>query len=347
MALSTLVPFSDIATVWFNTWVACGRTFDPSGSTLPQKKTFSAPFQTQAHSQKHPPRAPKIAAANPESPQVAQDVGGMTFAELTRWLQKPPEGVRPQNPDTLVDTVPVIQTVDEQFDLASKEIDLLEPADGSVLPRHIRTKPKITGNLPLGVLEPPSKDHYIDEHVTHAVEIETNFLQISYLHRTVRDYLEQQRVWAELLSFVKDNNFDPKTALLAARALEVKTTGLLSALPSTPLHCSVYDFGIQILTWVGRLAPLTSYEHVELLRDISTVIGVHWIGNASKTPTHSIVATSDSGPLPQQFQTRIGLMSMAMQTLLKRCTAGKLDVPAISSRPPAVYFLAYALGVEF
>lgn len=236
------------------------------------------------------------------------------------------------------------QTADEQFDFESEKLNSANvyfPSSG------IQHEPGSMERSPPGVPEPLQEDPQISDVVLFAAEPELNFLQISYLHRTVRDYLEQQIVWGQLLSFIKDAKFDAKTALLAAYALEVKTIGLLSALHPTPLHCSVYDFGIQIFSRVGRLAPLTSHTHVEVLKEISTAIGVHWIGDASKTSAVSIPTTSDSGPLPQKFHTYIGIISTAMQILLRRCIEGRLDILTISREPPDTSFLAYALGVEF
>ncbi|CZR66947.1 uncharacterized protein PAC_16847 [Phialocephala subalpina] len=57
---------------------------------------------------------------------------------------------------------------------------------------------------------------------------ETELLKIFYLHRTVRDYLEQPKVWKGLLDKTRPTAFDPFAALLIAYIMELKILGISS-----------------------------------------------------------------------------------------------------------------------
>jgi hypothetical protein len=105
---------------------------------------------------------------------------------------------------------------------------------------------------------------------------------------------------------VKDSKFDPRTALLAAHVLEIKTTGSLPQMVNFQSPPSVYEGGIQTLARIGELAPLTSYDHTVLLEEISTGIGIHWIGNASRTPELNYLSSDDAGPVPQDIKRAMG-----------------------------------------
>jgi len=209
------------------------------------------------------------------------------------------------------------------------------------------TNQSISTEPPSDIQEAPAAVDSPEEDLSLDPDAGANFLQISYLHRTVRDYLEQQQVWGELLSNVKDSKFDPKTALLAAHVLEIKTTGSLPQTVDSRSRPSVYEGGIQTLIRVGKLAPLTSYDHIALLEEISTGIGIHWIGDASRTPELNYLGSDDAGPVPQRYQMYNGIIAAAMKSLLRRCIDGKLTVSPMSTRAPDVAFLAYALGAEF
>jgi hypothetical protein len=47
--------------------------------------------------------------------------------------------------------------------------------------------------------------------------------KVRYLHRTVRDYLEQPNVWPTISDLTRDSNFDPNISLLKSFLLKIKT----------------------------------------------------------------------------------------------------------------------------
>ncbi len=47
--------------------------------------------------------------------------------------------------------------------------------------------------------------------------------KVRYLHRTVRDYLEQPNVWCTITALTVDSNFDPDISLLKSYLLQIKT----------------------------------------------------------------------------------------------------------------------------
>ncbi len=48
--------------------------------------------------------------------------------------------------------------------------------------------------------------------------------RVQYLHRTVKDYLEQPTVWETVTAKTKETTFDPNVLLLKACLLQLKTS---------------------------------------------------------------------------------------------------------------------------
>ena len=91
-------------------------------------------------------------------------------------------------------------------------------------------------------------------------------LHVSYLHRTLRDYLEEPHVWAQLLSLTDQTDFDPNTALLTSYILELKTTSFV-----TKGGC-LYSAGSGMLRRVGALSLSASTRHMELFEELDRSI---------------------------------------------------------------------------
>jgi hypothetical protein len=98
----------------------------------------------------------------------------------------------------------------------------------------------------------------------------SKFPRISYLHRTVRDYLEQPPIWKALLDKTKDTGFDPHVALLSSYVIELKTTNFM--VDSKSLH----DSGIQIFSRAKKLEPFTSKPQILLVEGLSRALKIHW-----------------------------------------------------------------------
>lgn len=95
---------------------------------------------------------------------------------------------------------------------------------------------------------------------------------ISYLHRTARDYLEDQNAWASLLVHTSVTGFNPYTALLMGSIIEVKTTNFLDA----------HAIGARNLSYYRTLRPEEFYElssskaHAALIKDLDRALSSQW-----------------------------------------------------------------------
>ncbi|CZR60300.1 uncharacterized protein PAC_10196 [Phialocephala subalpina] len=106
---------------------------------------------------------------------------------------------------------------------------------------------------------------------------ETEPLKIFYLHRTVRDYLEQPKVWEGLLA--KALCFDPCVALLMSYITELKQWGL-SEPPSSKSFCRSKKLSrcTEISIKVEHLKIPASEPCLSLNLELDRVIGSHWWG---------------------------------------------------------------------
>jgi hypothetical protein len=50
----------------------------------------------------------------------------------------------------------------------------------------------------------------------------TAFSHVTYLHRTVRDFLEKEKEWTELLGYTKETSFQPSVGLLASHTIVLR-----------------------------------------------------------------------------------------------------------------------------
>ncbi len=96
----------------------------------------------------------------------------------------------------------------------------------------------------------------------------------------MRDYLEQEHIWLDLLSYNKQPDFDPKTSLLAADVLELKSTEVVSN------FSSIYDCSVEAIVRVGRLAPADFRERNRPTRRTwkSNWHSLAWIERKRKRP---------------------------------------------------------------
>ena len=106
----------------------------------------------------------------------------------------------------------------------------------------------------------------------------TDMLKISYLHRTVRDYLEQPRIWAGLLAKTDASHFDPCAALLMAYILELKTASVSEK--SYLRGCHIEN---KIKTQQIPASEICKPLHMELNRIISSL---WWNAVVNSTDQH-------------------------------------------------------------
>ena len=170
-------------------------------------------------------------------------------------------------------------------------------------------------------------------------------LHVSYLHRTLRDYLELEHVWAQLLSLTEHTDFDPNTALLTSYFLEVKTTSFVMK------GISLHSAGNSMLRSVEALRSSASTRHMELFEELDKSInkcwtdealnggGLHW---SSGNPKYSHTSS--------EFHERLSgdTLAMAVKFRLKwyidakAKSTGSLKRENLSRLP----LLVYALGFD-
>jgi hypothetical protein len=98
----------------------------------------------------------------------------------------------------------------------------------------------------------------------------SNHAPISYLHRTVKDYLEKEEVWNRILSHTAHTNFDPTISLLMFYITKLKTTDI--ALSTR----SIYLAAKPALEISAHCTTATSKVQVSLLDELDRVLGVFW-----------------------------------------------------------------------
>lgn len=64
--------------------------------------------------------------------------------------------------------------------------------------------------------------------------------KVRYLHRTVRDYLEQENVWTTIIALTRNSDFNPNVSLLKSCLLQLKTSPIenTKTLPDTIWRCA-------------------------------------------------------------------------------------------------------------
>jgi hypothetical protein len=149
---------------------------------------------------------------------------------------------------------------------------------------------KITSDVPTTALpvvwhgsdlkvSPHSKRFESSEEVGSELEL----LKIFFLHRTVRDYLEQPKVWDRLLDRTRLTDFDPCGALLMSYITELKTTDS-SQLTLNEMFVRDSQFEVKL----HRLELPASEPCLSLQSELNRVIGLHWWGE-------TIMVASPSG----------------------------------------------------
>ena len=100
-------------------------------------------------------------------------------------------------------------------------------------------------------------------------------LDISYLHRTVRDYLEAPEIWESLVGHTNCTGFNPHTALLMGVVIEAKD-------PNFRMNhsLSVEDWGHDTLKAVNYYKLSSSESYSALIKEFDRSLGAqgNWVG---------------------------------------------------------------------
>jgi hypothetical protein len=130
---------------------------------------------------------------------------------------------------------------------------------------------------------------------------------ISYLHRTVKDYIEQQKVWDSLVLKTQPSSFDPHTALLTAYVMELKTASVDS--PAMTIN----EGALEILCRCSRLDPSGSTADIELVNEMDRVLRLRYTEDSSKLLPGQWLGTQRSPENNRRRQWDEDLLTMAMK----------------------------------
>ncbi|KAH9213046.1 hypothetical protein DL95DRAFT_238642, partial [Leptodontidium sp. 2 PMI_412] len=125
-----------------------------------------------------------------------------------------------------------------------------------------------------GILEVQKNEDLIENLPHPSIFTNPTSFRISYLHRTVRDYLEKPLVWERLLRQTAHTRFDPNTALLMSYVIEVKSANLSG-------ETCVYDEGVRMFLRTSSLELSACQAHVDLFEELDHALSIHW---ASQSP---------------------------------------------------------------
>jgi hypothetical protein len=150
---------------------------------------------------------------------------------------------------------------------------------------------------------------FVDTDKVRLARTKSEVPHISYLHRTVKDYIERPNVWERLVQRTQHSGFDPHTALITAYVVELKTTSLISKAKT------IYDGGVEILSRCSGLEPSVSRAHIELVEELDRVVSVR---SGDHDPELSHEHWSNGNPAwdrttitkRQQWKTDILIMAM-------------------------------------
>lgn len=98
--------------------------------------------------------------------------------------------------------------------------------------------------------------------------------QVTFLHRTVVEFLRNSDVWSDLTNFTRPSAFDPNVALASCFLLDIKTL-------SDPNTVPFYFTGIRsrmkrCLNFCRFAERTTSQSHMRLVDELDRVMTVHW-----------------------------------------------------------------------
>ena len=172
-------------------------------------------------------------------------------------------------------------------------------------------------------------------------------LHVSYLHGSLRDYLELPHVWAQLLSLTEHTDFDPNTALLTSYVLELKTTSFVTK------GSYLYSAGNGMLRRVEALSLSASTRHMELFEELDKSINRYWYWTDEVLNGGRLLWSSGNPKYTHtssEFHERLSgdALAMAVKFRLKwyldakAASTGSLQREDLSRLP----LLVYALGFD-
>jgi hypothetical protein len=186
----------------------------------------------------------------------------------------------------------------------------------------------------LEVLEPQEKTNYL------VISQSAGASQISYLHRTVRDYLELPRIWDVLLAETEHSEFDAYTALLMSMVIKAKTHKFKFDAET------FYDDSFACLANATKLRPPSILDaHVDLIDELDRLFSIRfndkgYIGHWS----NSDLTWFDGQTIDDlRLSWRTDCLSLAVEQDLDWYLDAKLArlAPLARSKRPGLPLLAY------
>jgi adenylate kinase family enzyme len=92
---------------------------------------------------------------------------------------------------------------------------------------------------------------------------------VSYLHRTVRDFIEREDIWNKLLSATEGTDFDPSLRLAAAYLVGIKTFDPDDHAP--PLWSNVF----YVIEYVGTADPHCNSAQMQYLKELDRACAIY------------------------------------------------------------------------
>jgi hypothetical protein len=187
-----------------------------------------------------------------------------------------------------------------------------------------------------------SKKPFIDTDKVRLARLKSEVPHISYLHRTVKDFIERPNVWERLVQRTQHSGFDPHRALITAYVIELKTTSLISNAKT------IYDGGGEILSRCSGLEPSVSRAHIELVDELDRVVSVR-SGDHDPELSHEHWSNGnpawDNTTIKKRRQWKSDILTMAMKSNMNWYINAKLastDFMAVKTRE-GLPLLAFAL----
>lgn len=161
------------------------------------------------------------------------------------------------NPDVAIDA-PIKHLSNAEVEMCCEDMD-------------IRLKANCGGLLEISA----DSDNLHSDHdlMTRALKISKR--KVLYLHRTVKDFLEQPEIWAGIQSHTTRSSFNPHVALLRSTVMRLKTE-IVSHGPGNNSFSNVWDLIEAAVTFAREAEIETSHAQTALLREVKRTSIHHW-----------------------------------------------------------------------
>jgi hypothetical protein len=200
--------------------------------------------------------------------RASQSIGNLPLTTLALYFADE------DNPDVAIHA-PIKHLSDVEVELCCEDMDIRMNANcGGLL--EISTD---SDNL--------HSDHNL---VTRALKISKR--KVLYLHRTVKDFLEQPETWTEIQSHIPQSSFNPHVALLRSTVMRLKTE-IMSYGPGNNSFDDVWEVVKAAVTFSREAEFETGQAQTALLREVKCTAQRHWKMVMGPPPGNWVTTTWD------------------------------------------------------